>query len=319
MASNPSTSHLDCQNECREIHEKKSQLGHLARILARRTQLERQQLCSTYTAMYGQDLVEHLQRAQAAGQRNEICTLLSLWMLSPHERDVVLAKQSLEIGDNQYIALVEIYVGRKPRQMLLMKQTYLARFKRHLDYDIASSEPKSPYQKILAALDAAHKSHDMDVSLHVAQWDAKRLYEAVEGRAEATDEAVVIEILSKRCLPQLKLMLSCYKHIYGHDLTKTLKKKTQGEFEDSFLMTVKCMYTPAKYYAKMLYKSIKGLTTDKNILPRALMNVIETDRKEVEKAFQTKYGMKIHEAIQGSMPDGDYKEFLLALATPSIR
>lgn len=74
--------------------------------------------------------------------------------------------------------------------------------------------------QILAALDAAHKSHDMDVSLHIAQWDAKRVYEAVEGRAEATDDAVVVEILSKRCLPQLKLMLSCYKHIYGHDLTK---------------------------------------------------------------------------------------------------
>ncbi|CAN6439919.1 unnamed protein product [Victoria cruziana] len=220
MASKPSTSHLDCQNECREIHEKKSQLGYLARILAHRTQLERQQLCSTYTAMYGQDLVDHLQRAQTAGQGNEICTLLSLWMLDPHDRDAVVAKQSLESGDNQYKALVEIYVSRKPRRILLIKQAYFARFRTRLDYDIASSEPVSPYQKILAALDAAHKSHDMDVSLHIAQWDAKRVYEAVEGRAEATDEAVVVEILSKRCLPQLKLMLSCYKHIYGHDLTK---------------------------------------------------------------------------------------------------
>lgn len=69
-------------------------------------------------------------------------------MLDPHDRDAVVAKQSLESGDNQYKALVEIYVSRKPRRILLIKQAYFARFRTRLDYDIASSEPVSPYQKV---------------------------------------------------------------------------------------------------------------------------------------------------------------------------
>jgi hypothetical protein len=34
------------------------------------------------------------------------------------------------------------------------------------------------------------------------------------------DEAVILEIFSKRSIPQLRLAFCSYKHIYGHDYTK---------------------------------------------------------------------------------------------------
>lgn len=74
--------------------------------------------------------------------------------------------------------------------------------------------------QILVALMASHKAHHADVSQHIAKCDARRLYEAGVGKSGGTEEAVVLEILSKRSIPQLKLTFSCYKHIYGHDYTK---------------------------------------------------------------------------------------------------
>jgi hypothetical protein len=75
--------------------------------------------------------------------------------------------------------------------------------------------------KILVALATSHKAHQEDVSQHIAKCDARRLYEAGEGSSQgAVEEAVVLEILSKRSIPQTKLTLSSYKHIYGHEYTK---------------------------------------------------------------------------------------------------
>ena len=72
------------------------------------------------------------------------------------------------------------------------------------------------------ALAASHKAHQADVSQHISKCDARRLYETGEGSLGAVDEAVVLEILSKRSIPQMKLTFLSYKHIYGHDYTKVL-------------------------------------------------------------------------------------------------
>lgn len=76
--------------------------------------------------------------------------------------------------------------------------------------------------QILMALSASHKAHQADISHHISKCDARRLYETGEGSLGAIDEAVVLEILSKRSIPQLKLTFLSYKHIYGHDYTKVL-------------------------------------------------------------------------------------------------
>lgn len=74
--------------------------------------------------------------------------------------------------------------------------------------------------QILMALSASHKAHQADLSHHISKCDARRLYETGEGSSGAVDEVVVLEILSKRSIPQLKLTFLSYKHIYGHDYTE---------------------------------------------------------------------------------------------------
>lgn len=74
----------------------------------------------------------------------------------------------------------------------------------------------------MLALSASHKAHHAETSQHIAKCDAKRLYETGEGKGRARagiDEAVVIEIFSKRSVAQLKLMFANYRHIYGHSFT----------------------------------------------------------------------------------------------------
>lgn len=65
-------------------------------------------------------------------------------------------------------------------------------------------------------------AHSADVSVHIGKCDAQRLFQTGEAtsRGFKIDEGVVLEILSKRSIPQLKLTFSIYKHIYGHSYTK---------------------------------------------------------------------------------------------------
>ncbi|XP_043702002.1 annexin A13-like [Telopea speciosissima] len=316
MATNPSSSSQGFQRDCREIHDSKGQLNYLVRTLACRTQLERQQLRETYMAMYGEDLLYRLQKmTQVTNQNNEIYELLSLWMLEQCERDTIVANDAIELRETNYKVLIEIYVGRKSSHIHLVKQAYQAKFKRQLEQDIISSEPPNSYQKILIALSTSHKSHHADVSQHVAKCDARRFYETGEGRIGAMEESVVLEILSKRSIPQLRLTFSCYKHIYGHSYTKSLKKEISGEFEDALRVVVECMCCPPPYYAKTLFASINGSKTDKSTLAHVIVSRAEIDMDEIKVIFKKKYGIELKDAISENVPSGNYRDFLVALVT----
>ncbi|XP_059646490.1 uncharacterized protein LOC132293161 [Cornus florida] len=317
-----SSSNGNCESDCKEIHDSWGRLSHLVRALASRNQPERREIRKTYMAMYGEDLINRFKEAQMSSQSSDrsgfsskIFAAMSMWMLDPIERDAVVARDALEQSDINYKALVEILACRKSSHVLLIKQAYHTRFKRQLDQDIISIEPPHPFQRILVAMAASHSAHHAEVSHCIAKYDARRLYQTGEGRAGAIDEAVVLELLSKRSIPQLKLTFLSYKHIYGHDYSQSLKNGNYGEFEDALKAVVKCIYNSPKYLAKTLYASIKGITADNGGLARVMVSRAEVDMDEIQGVFKKKYGMELKDSICESISSGDYTDFLVALAT----
>lgn len=147
------------ENECKEIHDSWGRLSQLVRALATRTRLERQQIRETYKAIYGEDLADRLleeaemsssnNRNEASGVSPKLCAALTLFMVEPHERDAIVAREALEQSDQtNYKALVEIFVGRKSSHIFLTKQAYQTRYRRQLDQDIANIEPPNSYRKV---------------------------------------------------------------------------------------------------------------------------------------------------------------------------
>ncbi|XP_022975266.1 annexin D8-like [Cucurbita maxima] len=302
----------DLEKDCIEIHDSwDRRSNNLVRVLATRNLMERQQMRKIYKAIYGEELVERLGTTNV---KELVPQALSLWMLDPHERDAVLAREALEQGDTNYKALIEIFVGRKSSQIFLIKQSYQARYQNKLEQDIINIDPPHSYQKILVALAASHKAHNADVSQHIAKCDARRLYETVKDSLAAIEEEAVLEMLTKRSIPQLKLTFSCYQHIFGHNFTKALKLRNCGEFENVLRTIVKCICNPPKYYAKVVYKSIKGEENDNGALRRVLVSRAEVDLDEIQRAFKGKYGIQLRGAIHESIFCEDYRDFLVALA-----
>lgn len=131
---------------CKKIHGSLGNTSLLIRFLAGKlTQQECQKVRTKYTEKYGEDLFDRLQN-----KTSKTCTVLSLLMLNPHERDTIMARNAIfkERDSVNYKALIEIYVGRKSSHFFLIQQAYQSKFRRHLDQDIMSIEPPHSYQKV---------------------------------------------------------------------------------------------------------------------------------------------------------------------------
>ncbi|WVZ65162.1 hypothetical protein U9M48_014571 [Paspalum notatum var. saurae] len=310
------------EEACREIHGARGQPRRLGLLLAPRSPAERQQIRVAYRAAFGEDLAATLHgallvptHAQAQDQ-HELCKLLYLWALEPAERDAVVAREAVEGGVTVpgYRALVEVVTRRKHNQLFFTKQAYLARFRRNLDQDM-----------LLVALAASRRSHHDDLSQHIAKCDARRLHDTKNSGAGAVvDEAVILEMFSKRSIPQLRLAFCSYKHIYGHDYTKASRLTTTSSttsslwhplhFEEALRVVVKCIYSPSKYYSKLLQRSMQSAATDKRLVTRAILGSDDAGIDEIRSAFKMSYGRNLADFIDESLPASDYKDFLVAVA-----
>lgn len=298
------------ESECREIHGACDEPRRLIRYLAHRSAPERQQIKATYRTMFGEDPVGRLHKTLTANQDNELCNLLYLWMLDLAERDAIMARDAIESGAAaDYRALVEIFTRRKQDQLFFTKQAYLARFKKNLEQDMVT-DPSHPYQRLLVALATSHKSHHDEPSRHIAKCDARRLYDAKNGATRSVDEAAILEMFSKRSIPQLRLALCSYKHIYGHDFTKALKKNSAGDFVESLKVVVKCIHSPSNYYCKLLQRSMQRPETNKRLVARAILGSDDVGVNEIKLAFKSNFGKNLEDFIHESLPQSDYRDFL---------
>ncbi|GAB4857219.1 hypothetical protein Ancab_015127 [Ancistrocladus abbreviatus] len=313
----------DYEAHCKVIHEychsscrRGRLMTALVEAMAGGGRGSRQQIMETYTVMYGKDIGKDMESIEITTPDGELSQGLVMWMAEADERDAMIARDALLEqsggGEGSYRALVEIFVGRKSSHVALVKRAYQTRFRRHLDQDIASLDTPHPYQRILRALSTSHKAHHEDVNEDAAKSDAIRLHRT------AIDEAVVLELLTKRSIPHLKLTFYCYHRIYGHNLIKALKKEKATQFEVTLRSVVKCMCNPPKYYAKMLHSSLRAQKSDTRTLTRIMVSREEIDMFEIRGVFCHKYGMGLRDAICESIPLGDYRDFLVALATATV-
>ncbi|RLN33108.1 annexin D8-like [Panicum miliaceum] len=306
------------EEACREIRGACGHPRRLGLLLAPTSPAERQQIRAAYRASFGEDLAAALRGnplAAGSGQEDELRKLLYLWALEPAERDAVVAREAVEGGATVagYRALVEVFTRRKQDQLFFTKQAYLARFRRNLDQDMVT-EPSHPYQRLLVALAASRKSHHDEPSHHIAKCDARRLHDTKNaGAGSVVDEAVILEMFSKRSIPQLRLAFCSYKHIYGHDYTKASRPINciMASLLNDSVLRLSCNNVC------LLQRSMQCAATDKRLVTRAILGSDDVGIDEIRSAFKSCYGRNLADFIRESLPQSDYRDFLVAVARGS--
>ncbi|VAH01766.1 unnamed protein product [Triticum turgidum subsp. durum] len=267
-------------------------------ILAHRDSAQRALILHEYKAIYHQDLYHRLATELSGNHkcsRNEPAWLwlqnaMLLWVLDPVGRDATILNQALNSDITDLRAATEVICSRTPSQLQIMKQTYRARFGCYLEHDI-TERTYGDHQKLLLAY--------------------LGLYQAGEKRV-GTDERAFIRIFSERSWAHMVSVANAYQHMYARSLEKAVKSETTGNFQFGLLTILRCADTPAKYFAKVLHKAMKGLGTSNAALTRVAVTRTEVDMKYIKAEYHNKYKGSLAEAIH-SETSGNYRTFLLSL------
>ncbi|ONM54833.1 Annexin D5 [Zea mays] len=236
-----------------------------------------------------------------------------LWILDPAGRDATVLREALSVDTMDLRAATDIICSRTPSQLQIMKQTYYARFGTYLEHDIGH-HTSGDHQKLLLAYVGIPRYEGPEVDPTIVTHDAKDLYKAGEKRL-GTDEKTFIRVFTERSWAHLASVSSAYHHMYDRKLEKVIKSETSGNFEFALLAILRCAENPAKYFAKLLRKAMKGLGTDDKTLIRVVVTRTEIDMQYIKAEYFKKYKKPLAEAIH-SETSGNYRTFLLSLVGP---
>ncbi|MFS7953576.1 putative annexin [Helianthus anomalus] len=160
----------------------------------------------------------------------------------------------------------------------------------------------------------------------LAQRDAKLLIDALS--PDCIDLEAVTEVRCSRTSLQQQTLKRLYHLTCGtyleHDIElqdsgdhqKVIKKETSGLFEHTLLTILQCAENPAKYFAKVLYKSMQGLQTNDTTLIRVIVTRTEINMQYIKAEYHKKYNKNLNDAVYSETP-GHYRTSLLSLLGPN--
>lgn len=276
-------------------------------ILAHRDAAQRGFIQHEYRALYNEDILNRLSKELSG----HLETAFLLWMQDPAARDAAAVRQALLANDLR--GVTEVIFSRTPTQILTFKQIYLSKFGSYLEHDL-EHHATGDHKKLLVAYVSIQRYEGPEVDMRIAENDANALYKAGEKRL-GTDEHAFIKIFSERSRAHLAAVDLAYKRMHGHSLEKAIKKETSGLFAYGLLSIVRCAENPAKYFAKVLRKAMKGLGTDDSTLIRVIVTRVELDMQYIKVEYAKKYKKSLVDAVH-SETSGNYRKFLLALLGP---
>jgi hypothetical protein len=275
-------------------------------ILAHRDSTQRALIQQEYRAMYSEDLSHRI----ASELSGDLEKAVLLWLPDPATRDAMILRQSLSGNLIDLTAATEIICSRTPSQIQTIKQIYHGRFGGYLEHDI-NLQTSGDHQKLLLSYVGVLRYEGPEVDPGMVARDAKDLYKAGEKKL-GTDENVFIHIFTGRSSAHLAAVSASYKHAHKRSLTKAVKGETSGFFELGLLTILRCAENPAKYFAKVLNKAMKGLGTNDTTLIRVVVTRAEMDMQYLKAAYHKKYHKTLVEAIH-SETSGHYRTFLESL------
>ncbi|XP_062118086.1 annexin D5-like [Humulus lupulus] len=278
-------------------------------VLAHRDQTQRALIQQEYKAMYSEELSKRL-TSELSGKLE---TAVLLWMHDPAGRDALIVKQALNPDIPDLTAATEVICSRTPSQIQHFKHIYYSRFGVYLENDI-EIYTSGDHQKLLLAYVSTQRYEGLEVDREMAMKDAKHLYKAGEKKL-GTDEKTFIHIFSERSRSNLHAVASAYRDMYG-SLKKAIKSETSGHFEQGLLTILRCSENPAKYFAKVLYKAMKGLGTNDSTLIRVIVTRTEIDMQYIKAEYLKKYRKTLNDAVH-SETSSHYRTFLLSLLGPN--
>ena len=142
---------------------------------------------------------------------------------------------------------------------------------------------------------------------------AKMLYEASEKKL-GNKEEVFIKIFTEKSPSEFTCIAQLYYKLTSHTLLQAVESEFSFDCKKCLIAIIYAILSPSEYFAKMVYKAIKGLGTNNTTLIRILVTRQEIDIPLIKQYYKKNYQKDMIEDIKGDT-SGNYRKILVELAS----
>jgi len=79
---------------------------------------------------------------------------------------------------------------------------------------------------------------------------------------------------------------------------QAVKKNLTDEFEESLRVVVKCIYSPSKYYCKLLQRSMPWARTNQRLVTRASLGSDDVGMNDIKLAFKSNNDRNLEDLLK---------------------
>lgn len=275
-------------------------------LVTSRSNAQRQEIIAAYKSSFGQDLIEDL-KYELTGKFERL--IVSLMRTPPYHDAKEIHDAIKGTGTNER-CLIEVLASRNNRQIHDMVAAYKDAYGRDMEEDIIA-DTSGHFKKMLVVLLQGTRDEPGVVDADLVAEDVQDLYAAGE-EMWGTDEARFIMILGNRSMTHLQMVFEEYEKTYETTIEDSIKSELSGDFERLMLAVVQCIRSVPMFFARRLYKAMKGLGTADNTLIRIMISRSELDMLDIRECFRLRYEKSLYNMIKDDT-SGDYKKTLLNL------
>merc|ERR1711892_27741 len=268
---------------------------------------QRQEVRDVYKGCFGEDLVDQMDKIRCDDLRHGLKGL----MRPPAEYAARELRKAMRGPGTDEETLIELLCTRTNAGIEAIKESYADTHGRDLESDIGS-ETRGDFRCLLTAILQAQRQEDEDADEDAAMEAAQELYDASEDRW-GTDETAFTLILARRSWIQLRAIILAYEQIAGNTLEEAIESECSRDLRKGYKAIVRLAGNPAYYYARTIYKAMKGVGTDEITIIRHIVNTSEILLKNVKDEFLETAGYTLDKGIKKNFR-GDARDLLRALA-----
>ena len=125
---------------------------------------------------------------------------------------------------------------------------------------------------------------------------------------------VFTKIFTEKSQAEFIRIAQLYYKLTKKTILQAVEKEFSGDCKEALIGIIYAMLSPAEYFAKKVYKAVKGLGTDNTTLIRILITRDEKDMPQIKQFFKQLYKKDMLEAVKDDT-SGNYQKILIELAS----
>ncbi len=299
---------VDAESLKNSLTPKKDE-NNIIKLVTNRTNYQLQQIKEAYNTLYKSDLIKDLKKALSGHFEDVVVGLF----YTPIDYDCYHLRKAIKGLGTDEKALIEILCTRPSNVIEEIKKRYGEMYPgRSLLKDI-EGDTSGNFRKILRSLLSVNRPPDSQPDIEECKTCAKRLYEAGEKRL-GTNEEVFTQIFTEKSPSEFICIAQLYYKLTKHTLIQAVENEFSFDSKKCLIAIIYAILSPSEYFAKLVYKAIKGLGTDNTTLIRVLISRHEVDMPQIKQYYKQNYKKDMIDDIKGDT-SGNYRKILVELAS----